>query len=100
MRWICIDHVCDLFIREGLIMSSLIEKAMRQAAAARPASGFQPETPEEWKRVRDAFEYLAYATYREAGMSHHKAKQLASITHGGKAGKLLLATAFEGKDNE
>ena len=78
-------------------MSSLIEKALRQAAAARPASGYQPETPEEWKRVLDAFEYLAYAIYREGGMSHQQAKRLANATHGGKAGELLLETAFERK---
>jgi hypothetical protein len=40
----------------------LIERAAQMMAAARPASGFRPETPEEWEKVRRAIEELMYAS--------------------------------------
>lgn len=77
-------------------MSKYLEEAFRRIQAARPASGFQPETPEEWARLLAAHEYFAYAAYRHYGMSHLDAQKLSHLTHGGVVGRILLETAFEG----
>lgn len=76
-------------------MSKYLVEAIRRVEAARPASGFRPETPEEWARLLDASEYLGYATYRAHGMSHLEARRLSRLTHGGMVGRLLLEAAFE-----
>ena len=81
-------------------MSKYLAEAIRRVEAARPASGFQPETPKEWARLLAAFEYLAYATYRDHGVSHFDAKRLSRLTHGGVVGRILLKTAFEGAEHE
>jgi len=77
-------------------MSKHLEEAIRRVEAARPASGFQPETQEEWARLLAASEYFAYAAYRHHGMSHLDAQKLSRLTHGGVVGRILLETAFEG----
>jgi hypothetical protein len=81
-------------------MSKYLEEAKRQVEAARPVSGFKPETPEDWERALAAFEHLAYAIYRTQGMPHLDAKRLSRLTHGGVVGRILLETAFEGAEHE
>lgn len=77
-------------------MNKYLEEAKRQVEAARPVSGFKPETPEDWERTLAAFEHLAYAIYRTQGISHRAAKRLAHVTHGGVVGRILLEPAFNG----
>jgi hypothetical protein len=84
----------------GAFMSKYLDEAIRRVKAARPASGFQPKTPEEWARLLAAFEHLAYAAYRDHGMSHLEAKRLSRLTHGGVVGRIFLETAFEGAEHE
>lgn len=74
-------------------------KAMQMVESARPASGYRPETPEEWIRLLPAFEELGYAMYREAGMADKDARRLAQQTHGGQAGLLLLMVGFTEDDD-
>ena len=81
-------------------MSTLLEQAMRQALAARPASGFRPKNPDEWKKLLDAHENIGYAMHRTGGMPHHEDQHLAHLTHGERVGLLLLETAFGGDGNE
>ena len=77
-----------------------LRKAFQTVEAARPASGFCPDTPDEWLRVLHAFEELGYAMYRTGGMPEKEARELARQTHGGAAGLLLLKTGFVGGANE
>jgi hypothetical protein len=64
--------------------------------AAKPASGFRPETPLEWDRLLRAHEEFGYAIYRTCGIADEEARALASQTHGGPAGRLSLKIAFSG----
>jgi hypothetical protein len=45
-------------------MSSDFDRAFAMWDAARPTSGFRPETPEEWRRVLRANEEMGYAMFR------------------------------------
>ncbi len=75
-------------------MSAHLRRAILMMEAARPASGYKPETSAEWDRLTRTHEELGYAMYREAGMSEREARDLAQQTHGGVAGRLLLSIAF------
>jgi hypothetical protein len=75
-------------------MNEHLRKASLMLKAAKPASGFRPETPLEWDRLLRAHEELGYACYRTGGMADEEARALASQTHGGPAGLLLLSIAF------
>ena len=65
-------------------------KAMHALDAARPQSGYRPETEEEWNRLVAANEKMAIAMYMKLGNSKAKARELSRKTHGGEAGRLLL----------
>jgi hypothetical protein len=69
-------------------------RAIAMMEAARPASGYCPETPEEWSRLLRAVEELAYAAYRDLGVPKRKAREIAHAIHGGEAGMLLLKLNF------
>ena len=77
-------------------MNKHTQKAMEMMKAAIPASGFCPELPQEWDKLQLAQEELAYAMYREQGMSNTQARQLAKQIYGGHAGRLLLEMSFKG----
>jgi hypothetical protein len=62
--------------------------------SARPASGYRPETPEEWQQLLRAHEEMGYAINREGGMPDKEARELAREIHGGPIGMLLLKIAF------
>jgi hypothetical protein len=65
-------------------------EAMQLWEAARPASGFCPETEEEWKKLHIAFEEMGYVIFRKSGMSTKTARVLAHQTYGGPAGLAIL----------
>ena len=67
-------------------------KAIDALEAARPRSGYRPETEAEWSRLVAANEKMAFAMYWMMGKSKAKARELARKTHGGEAGRLLLET--------
>ena len=75
-------------------MRSYRKKAFEMLKAATPASGFRPETPEEWTRLQAALEELGYAMYRDNGMSSKDARRLAKQIHSGPIGLLLLEIGF------
>ena len=77
-------------------MNKHTRKAMEMMKAAIPESGFCPESPQEWDRLQLAQEELAYAMYRDKGMSNAQARQLAKQIYGGQAGRLLLEMSFKG----
>lgn len=79
-------------------MSKQRRKAMQMLEQARPASGYRPETPEEWHRLLAAFEELGIAMYCDLGMAIEEARRLAQQTHSGQAGLLLLEIGFRGDD--
>ena len=71
-----------------------LKRAVQMVNAARPASGFRPETPEEWAAVQDAAIQFGYALMRESGLSHVQATDFAKNVYGGASGRLLLDIAF------
>jgi len=71
-----------------------VRKAMQMLEAAKPASGFRPETPDEWLKLLRAHEEMGYAMYRVAGLSDTDARQLARSTHGGSSGMQVLDIAY------
>jgi hypothetical protein len=75
-------------------MNDYLRKAVEMMEAAKPASGFRPETPAEWKKLQQAQEEMGYAMFREAGMAHSDARELARQIYGGLAGMILLDLAF------
>jgi hypothetical protein len=86
-------------IKRGTKMSDYIKKAIEMVNAAKPASGFRPETPKEWDALLRANEELGYAMFREQGMSYAQARQLAKQIYGGQAGRLLLEMSFMGNSH-
>ncbi len=70
------------------------QKAMQMLEAAKPASGFRPETPAEWLKVLRAHEEMGYACLRQSGMQDAQARALAKKTFGSPAILMLLDIAF------
>ena len=81
-------------------MSPHLLNAARMIVAAVPASGFRPETPEEWKRALEAGRELGYAILREGGYPHRDARALAEQIWGGTAGMLMLTLTFSEMPDE
>ena len=81
-------------------MKDHMRKAVEMMKAAKPASGFRPETPMEWSKLQRAQEEMGYATFRESGISHGEAKKLAHLIYGGAAGMILLELAFQDTNHE
>ena len=69
-------------------------KAMQMLEAAKPASGFRPETTAEWLTLLRAFEEMGYAQLRAAGMNDAEARSLARQTYGNPKSLVLLDIAF------
>lgn len=72
----------------------LFERAAQMLEAARPASGFRPETPEEWEKVRRAIEELMYASLVNSGKTEVEARVLAQLMFNSPIGALLHDVAF------
>jgi len=70
-------------------------KAMHALDAARPQSGYRPETEEEWNRLVAANEKMAFAMYLKMGQNKDKARALARMTSGGAVGRLLLEISLK-----
>jgi hypothetical protein len=81
-------------------MKTLSTEAFRAMEAARPASGFRPETEVEWTKLQSAQVELAYAMYRDLGESAESARAIANLIHGGAAGRMLLEMAFPEKRHD
>lgn len=75
-------------------MNKHTRKAMHMMEKAIPASGYRPETPQEWNRLLIALEEFGFAMYRDLGMSREEARRLAKQTHSGQVGLLLLQSGF------
>jgi hypothetical protein len=75
-------------------MDDYTQYAIEMLEAARPASGFRPETPEEWVKLQNAIEELCFAMFRMSGSSDTAARQLARQIYGGPTGLLLLDLAY------
>ena len=52
-----------------------------------------PRNEAEWVKAVAALEQMGFAMYLETGMPRAEARALARMTHGGRAGRLLLETA-------
>jgi hypothetical protein len=75
-------------------MNKHFQKAFDAMAAAKPASGFRPESEAEWAALQKANEEMGYAMFRSSGKSNVEARALADAIYGGAAGQLLLRMAF------
>ena len=69
-------------------------KAMQMLEAAKPASGFRPETQAEWLKLLRAHEEMGYACLLQSGMQDAQARALAKATFGSPLGLKLLDIAF------
>ena len=58
-----------------------------------PDGNTWPRNEEEWGKAVAAIEQMALAIYIEGGMPETEARTFARMTHGGRAGSLLLETA-------
>lgn len=81
-------------------MTPYRRKALRMVEAARPASGYRPETEAEWQRLQAAQIEFACAMYRDIGKSEAEARAIAELIHGGAAGRLLLDISFSDDAHE
>jgi len=81
-------------------MSKHLERAVAMMEAARPASGFRPETHEEWMRLLRANEEMGYAMYRDLGLPDKEARDVARKIHGGPVGLVLLRLTFGDEGDE
>ncbi len=81
-------------------MSKRLHKAFAAMEAARPASGFRPQTQAEWLAMLKAQEEFGYAMMRDQGKSEAESRAIARFIFGGKAGLMLLDMAFPEKDDE
>ena len=73
-----------------------LAKAILAVEAARPRSGYRPETEDEWNRLVAANEKMGYAMYLKMGKPKDIARGLARVTHGGAVGRLLLGLSLKG----
>jgi hypothetical protein len=69
-------------------------KAMQMLEAAKPASGFRPETPAEWRTLLRAHEEMIYACLRKAGKSDAQARVIAKQTFSSPIGLSVIDIAF------
>ena len=76
------------------------KEVIEMVEAARPASGFRPETEAEWNALQAALLELGYATFHSNGMSARKARELATTIYGGVAGRLLIELAFKDQKHD
>ena len=81
-------------------MTDYLKKALDKAKAAKPASGFRPETPQEWQNLQEASKELGYAMFRKSGIDDKTARKLTNEIYGGVAGCLLLEIAFSEGSHE
>jgi hypothetical protein len=81
--------------RLGLMMNKHTQKAFEMIEAARPASGYRPQTEAEWSALQAASVELGYAMGIESGKTDTHARQIAQLIYGGPAGRLLLEMAFK-----
>lgn len=81
-------------------MSKYIRRAVAMMEAARPASGYRPESDAEWQKALRATEELTYAMYRESGVPAKKARALAQLIHSGETGMRLLRSAFKERGSD
>lgn len=72
----------------------LFERAVEMLEAARPTSGFRPETTEEWLKVGHAVEEMMYASLVYSGKSEAEARALAQLAIWSPLGSVLLDIAF------
>ena len=77
-------------------MNKHFQKAFDAMAAAKPVSGFRPESEAEWAALQKAQEEMGYAMFRSSCKSDVEARALADAIYGGAAGRLLLQIAFSG----
>ena len=80
-------------------MNKHIKKAFEMIEAARPESGFRPQTESEWSALQAASVELGYAMGLESGMSEQQARQVAHIIYGGEFGRHLLDVAYKDDDH-
>lgn len=75
-------------------MNKHFQKAFDAMAAAKPASGFRPETQAEWLALLKAHEAMGFAMFRDGGKSDAEARGMARAIFGGSAGRMLLEMVF------
>jgi hypothetical protein len=86
-------------IKRGNQMPDYLKRAIEMLEAAKPASGFRPETEAEWLALQAASIEFGYAVNRSNGIPPNQSRQLAQLIYGGPAGRLLLDLAYKDDKN-
>lgn len=86
--------------RKNVPSKKVLRAAAQKLKAAVPASGFRPQTPEEWKRAHEAMTEVGYGMFRLSGASHEQAQELARAIYGGQNGLTLLDAALREHGHE
>jgi hypothetical protein len=71
-----------------------LQRLYRLVEAARPKSGFQPQTPAEERQLQEAIVALNTFMLEDQGMPQARAKELAQKIYGGPDGLRLMKLAF------
>lgn len=61
--------------------------------ASTPNGDTWPSNEAEWEKAVAALEQMGFAMYLKMGMPKARARAMAQMTHGGRAGRLLLEAA-------
>ena len=69
------------------------KRGLAMMRASTPDGNTWPRNEEEWNKAVAAHEQMGFAMCLEGGMPEAKARAVARMTHGGRAGRLLLEIA-------
>lgn len=81
--------------RKNVTQDQVLRAAAKKLKAATPASGFRPQTPEEWERAHEALIECGYAMFQHLGLPQEQAQAMAKAIYGGQSGLILLDAALQ-----
>lgn len=73
----------------------VLRTAAQKLKAAVPASGFRPQTPDEWERAHEALIECGYSMFQHLGLPQEQARAMAEAIYGGQSGLILLDAALQ-----
>ena len=69
------------------------QRGLAMMKSSTPDGNTWPRNEDEWGKAVAAIEQMGFVMYLEMGMQEAEARAMAQMTHGGRAGRLLLETA-------
>ena len=71
------------------------QRGIAMMKSSTPDGDTWPRNDAEWEKAIAALEQMAFAMYLQLGIPEAEARPMAHMTHGGRAGRLLLETAHQ-----